>query len=289
MFTNKNIPTFHIDSEFRELNSVSSTNLNFKLQTDINSNFTHLALISSYIPKTWYVIDDGYDKFNIKEGANVVTVTVPIGNYNVLTLETVLNIAMNKVSTFKYVCEYSFLTNKYTWVVSNNAGVQPIFEFINNDKILDVLGFFVNQTFVSNTLTSTNQINLNHTKYLQLRSDIVDNAGNISEYETDILQRIPSHVEYGEVIEYNVPSFNSGLTKIKFNKSNIYNFRLLDEHDREINLHGNDWSFTMIMMKHDLPVQPTQIIDPREDLPEHPGSKVKEHEDREFSAQYKKN
>lgn len=289
MFTNKNVPSFHVDSEFREENSLSATNLNFKLQTEINSNFTHLALISTYVPKNWYVVNPGFNKFTLKEGLNEVIVTIPIGNYSKMTFKTALDNALNLAGNYTYATSYSELTNKYTWIVSGNLGVQPVYEFIGNDHMQDIMGFKLSHSFNNDSLTSTRQVNLNHTKYLQIRSDIVDNSGNLSSYDTDILARIPcNHVDYGSVIEYRLQTFNSGLTKIKHNKSNTYNFRLLDEHNREMNLHGNDWSFTLLMMKHDLPITSPTEIKSVDLVPIDPGSKIKEPNERQFVANYKR-
>lgn len=251
---NKQRPNFIIDSEFRQPGSSSKSHFQYKLMTEINSNFSHMSIISAYIPKMWYVVQEGYDKFILTELATTVNLIIPSGNYSVSTLMAALDTMLNTGSPFgyTYTTSWSSLTGKFSWTVTGNGGSQPIFSFLN-DQVNDLLGFSDDdqfQIFSADSLTSTRQINLNHTKYLQIRSNLVDNAGNESEYEADILARIPcSHQPYGSVIEYELKTFDAGIRKIKYNKSNVYSFTLQDDHDREISLNGFDWSFTISMMQ----------------------------------------
>jgi hypothetical protein len=244
-------PSFIIDSEFREFNSQSQYNFNYRLETSQNSNFTHFSLIGAFIPKTYYVVQKPYSQFILQELGVNYTANIPEGDYNISTLEDALELLLNTLSpSWTYTVSHNDLTNKFEFGVSGNGLDQPSFVFIH-DQVNDILGFSDKdqiQTFVANKLISTRQLNLNHTKYVQIRSSLVDNEGNEFEDQGDILARIPaSNLPYGGVIEYELPTFESGVRKIKNNKTNTYNFLLQDDHDRELNLNGFDWSFTIIM------------------------------------------
>jgi hypothetical protein len=244
-------PNFIIDSEFREKNSKSQYNFNFKLETSRHLEFTHFSLIGAFIPKTYYVVQEPYSLFILEELNVQYSGKIPEGDYDVSTLEDALEVLLNSLGNWTYSVKHNNLTNKFNFEVSGNGLDQPSFVFIH-DHMNDICGFSDAdqiQPFVANKLTSTRQLNLNHTKYIQIRSNLVDNEGNESEGQNNILARIPAtSTPYGGVIEFQLPTFESGIRKIKNNKSNTYEFLLQDDHSRELNLQGFDWSFTIIMI-----------------------------------------
>jgi hypothetical protein len=263
-------PSFIIDSEFRESNSLSQYNFNYRIETSQHREFTHFSLIGAFIPKTYYVVQQPYSLFILQELGVDYTANIPEGDYNISELEDALELLLAGLGAWTYTVNHNNLTNKFEFGVSGNGLDQPSFVFIH-DNVNDLLGFSDAdqvQTFVANKLVSTRQLNLNHTKYITIRSNLVDNEGNEFEGQGNILARIPSsNLPYGGVIEYQLPNFESGVRKIKNNKTNTYNFLLQDDHDRELNLNGFDWSFTIIMFNSQERRRELASLAALEDLP----------------------
>src|SRR5690606_7909735 len=69
-------------------------------------------------------------------------------------------------------------TGKLYFSVSGNSGVQP--ELIFTDELYEILGFEINSTntFIADSLASTNIVNLNKETTLFLRSSICGNDGD---------------------------------------------------------------------------------------------------------------
>lgn len=235
------------------LNRQSGTNSNFqyKIQLPSDANFTHCSVIQASIPKSYYLVQDGQNTFTLKENTNEFTITIPIGNYSRTSFVSKLATLLNASGAFTYTVTVPNPNNgepetgKITYSVSGNSGVQP--QFIFTTYVYEILGFDINSTntFVGDTITSTNVINLQKENTIFIHSDMVTNQ------DDNILQDIftSNTSDYGNII-YNNHDLNLNSKKIS-TLDNTYHFYLTDENGQEINLNGRNFQMTLLLYKLD--------------------------------------
>src|SRR5690606_31114244 len=111
---------------------------------------------------------------------NSVNIVVPVGNYTRKSFASTIQslLTTNSPNGYTYTVTYPTSstvpdTRKYTYTVSNNGGVQPIFTFVTSNDLWDHMGFASGSTntFVANTLSSTQVINLQKENTIYLHPD----------------------------------------------------------------------------------------------------------------------
>lgn len=230
-------------------NKVSGTNSNFQsAPIDLGLNkYDACCVCQASIPRSFYNIPNGFNSFTLKEGVNTATIDIPVGSYNRINLQNVLQTRLNSLSPtgWSYVVSYPNTTTsadtfKYTFSVSGNSS-QPQFIFTN--KMFRQLGFEQNSTntFSANSLTSTNCINLAYATRAFIKSNICSGS--------DILQEVLGFgsfpmlsVSYFEQQDYDLNSriFNP-------NNLNSWSFILVDEFDEIIDLNGVSWGLSIVL------------------------------------------
>jgi hypothetical protein len=238
---------FYIDSN----NRLSGSNTNFSYQIDIsrNSEFDKVVLLDCSIPKTYYLVESGYNTFQLTEGTSTVTITLPFGNYSRTSLKNVLKTQLNANSPNSYVYTITNQnisntqdTGQYTFTVSGNGSVQPIFTFTTS--IYELLGFNANSTnqFISNNLVSTNVANLQPENTLFIRSDICQN------YNDNILQNIISaqNANYSFIV-FNNPNPKEYSKNFNSGSSNVFFFQITDENGTVLNTNGLNVVMTIMV------------------------------------------
>lgn len=174
-------------------NRQTGTNSDFTFQIDLNPNadYDRVVLLDASIPKTYYVIQDGFNTFQLQENTTTVTITLPAGNYNRTSFRNVVTGLLNLYSpgSFTYTITNQNIqttqdAGKYTYSVTGNGSVQPIFIFTTN--LYEQFGFNANSSnqFTNNQLVSLNITNLQPESTLFIHSDICQNFNN------NILQNI---------------------------------------------------------------------------------------------------
>jgi hypothetical protein len=245
-------PSFIVNSRNRI--DGTSTNFQYKLDLPSGNDYNAIACISATIPKTYYTIKQGQNEFVVSEGGPSRFVTFPPGNYSSSTFITICKGLLN-AGGVGWVYDITVgtlpITNKFTWTVTGNAGVQPIFLF-NDDRMHEIMGF--NQDvaiqFAADSLTSTNVFNIQHTRYITLKSNIAHNVGNHGP-DSSILATISTqNVPDGNSIIYEMNDILDGQRFIANNGSNNFAFSLYDDHDRILDLNGIDFKFKLVMWKH---------------------------------------
>lgn len=240
---------FYINSRNRD--NGTDSNFNFTL-TDLKDEYEYdkVAVLDCSIPKSYYVIQNGYNTFILSENGTEVTITIDEGNYNRNSLRLKIQSKLNLLSPNNYI--YS-VTNeninltqdngKFTFSVSNNGGIQPILIF--SDYLYEQFGFNKNSNnqFVSNSLVSTNVVNLNKESTLFIRSDICSENNNILQNINTVQDPNYSYIvfENKNIIEYS--------KNYKKNNKKSYNFMLTDEDNNIINLNGLNIVMTIMVYK----------------------------------------
>lgn len=238
VFTRKYIAV--VDSSTR----TSGTSSNFQVRIDlpIDNKYNRVILLSAIVPKSYYLIQAGYNTFTLREGAAYFTITIPIGNYSITELLLSLNTLLNAISGIgqEYVVTYSKLTGKLTFTIIAEV-VNTYLIFTTN--LFDTLGFDKNSTnvFTSSTLVSTNVVNLNPYECLYIRSDMTANS-----YGT-ILDIVPMCMSPNYSFVYYQNTTDHTQKELVGNHNTTFTFTVTDNQNRIVDLNGKDITFTLCL------------------------------------------
>jgi hypothetical protein len=137
---------------------------------------------------------------------------------------------------------------KYIYIVTtnNNDGYQPKFIY-DKFSIYEQMGFNINSANEFNGkggLISANVIKLQSEDALYIRSDIV-----VSPVD-DILQAVfaANSPSFGN-ITYNCLDIQACAVEFKGHTTSVYNFRLTDENDNDIELNGQNIILVLLLYK----------------------------------------
>jgi hypothetical protein len=226
---------------------ISGTNQNFTIPIEIptDSGFDSIAVIDCSIPLSYYVIDAPYNQFTLTEGASSVDVTIPSGNYNVPNFQSALTTLLDSSSPNGYIYSMTFnaVTAKYTYLVSGNSGVQP--QFIFSDFLVSQMGFpnHTTNSFVGNTLLSTDVISFVATQALFIRCDLISDASNT--LQTNFANNA---IPYS-YIPYTCQNIEHYAKKLSTTNHSTITLSLVDALGQEINLNRNDWLVNIMLFK----------------------------------------
>jgi len=247
----KSHQTFIINSANRISGDDSSFTIN--LDIDLTAKFDHCIILRASIPKSYYLIQDGFNTFTLRENLTDVTVTIPPGNYSYLSFMATLPPLLNAASPNGWTYSMSYPnrltepdTGKFTYSVTGNTS-QP--SFITTDNVNEQLGFETNttHTFTNDQLISTTVINFTQEPTLFIHSDLADNVTN------DILQDIyDSNTPPMSYINYELTSeIMSAAKPIRTTNTNTVRFSLTNENARVMNLNGRNQVFTLMCLRKD--------------------------------------
>lgn len=237
---------------FNSKDRIGGTNSNFySIPVDLGVNqYNAVCIVQASIPKSWYNMPNNYNTFTLTELSVSTTITVPVGNYTKINLATKLASILTTASTLLgnnwiYTCSYPVYTEaddfKLTFTVSGNSGNQPSFTFSNNSPFRQ-LGFDVGTyNFSTNTLKSSNAINLSYVLRAFIKSNIVqETTDNILEEILSVGSFPPQSIVFFQQYAFDMNSkpFNTSTT-------NSWNFILEDSYGQEIDLNGVPWAFTV--------------------------------------------
>lgn len=232
---------YYINSARRE--SGTNSRFNYKIQIPENSGFDRVCVLQASIPISFYLVQDGFNTFSLTENFIIRTVTVPVGNYNVQNFITTV-LALLNTGTFVYTMAVSVMTGKFTYSVSGNSGSQPIFTFTSH--LYQQFGFTENSvnTFVGDTMISTNVVNFIPEGTIFIHSNIVN------EY-TDVLQEIYSNntVPFSNVIYQMTTDIDTYSKQLSTDRSNTFSFVIMNEDDQELDMNGQNLLLTLLLYK----------------------------------------
>jgi len=232
-------------------NRVSGTDANFQsapIDLGVN-NFDSVCVSQASIPRSFYNVPTLYNSFTLKEGLLTASVVIPVGSYNRINLQSVLQTRLNASSPngWTYVVSYPNKatqgdTFKYTVIVSGNTS-QP--EFIFTNGMYRQLGFNINSTnvFIANSLTSSNCINLAYANRCYIKSNICNG--------TDVLQEVSSYGTYPmlSICYFEQAEYDLNTRELNTNSFNSWTFTLVDGFDEIIDLNGVSWSLGLVFYK----------------------------------------
>ena len=233
----------------------SNESFDYNIQLDNTIKYTHVVVIQANIPKTYYLVAAPYNQFQVQEGSNIFTITVPEGNYNPTSfIKTVIPL-MNNVCAFRYAATFGMSnsgpsTAKFTYTVTGNGSVQPSFIMMPNMTVYDQFGFSdasTNTFTTSNNLVSSSVVSYDLEDNLQIRSNVMVSDGKIG-----ILQAIypGMSVDWSNIV-WNCADHQAFAKKFARDSnatggSGTFHFSLCNEDGKQINLNGKNWCFRLL-------------------------------------------
>jgi hypothetical protein len=235
-----------VDSEYFIIRSSQSI-FNTMIDIDPERKFNRVCITSASIPKTFYVLKNDA-VLSVLEGKTTTNITFRKGNYDLNSFKSVF-VSEMKGCVWDYDISYpsrtQVNTNKYTYTVSGNSG-QPVFR--TGDKYLGgVMGLDVNTdyTFSGNELVSEKVINFQAYDEIKIMSNIAKN-------KSSLLQEIYSTGEpYGSSILFQQMDSLANSKILNNINGNVFEFKLLDSENSEIDLNGSEWSFCIMLFRVD--------------------------------------
>ena len=241
LFTKKFV--YLIDSNQRI--SGTSSNFTIAIPIPIGNKYNRIIVSNAIIPKSYYLIRNGFNTFQILENGVSKVIILNIGNYSLSEFTLELIRALSVGTLFTYDVVFSSRLGKFTYTVSNNLGSQPTFIFTTN--VYEQLGFYVNSsnTFNTNTLTSTCVINLNPNEMIFICSDLVNNA------EGGILEVIPMASSCDFSFVYYQATSTHQIKELTNRNNQTFNFRITDSRYNVLDLNGKEVSITICIHEED--------------------------------------
>lgn len=240
----------YVDS--RKRISGTDSNFTYNIAFPDDHNYDRVVVLDALIPKSYYLIQAGYNTFQLKENATIVTITVPIGSYLLKTFQTVVGGLLTSSSpnsltyTITYPASTGPDTGMFTYTQTNGAIVSSL---IFNTTLFEPFGFLSGSTnvFTGTTLVSTCVIKLQSEDRLLIHSNIVNNPNR-----DDILVSInaATNVNYSSIqyINYS-PEYSSKV--LSSDNNSTYNFSLTDENNLLLSTNGLNLNFTLMFYKKD--------------------------------------
>lgn len=229
-----NLQIININSEHRtnQADSIS----NFEYEIKYRGHIDFVGLTYCCIPKTYYLLESGFNTFTLTENGTPRTITTPPGNYAFNTFRTTLLSLLNSGGLgYTYTMVKDDVTGKYTFGVSSSNPVSFTFPAAGNMHRL--LGFDDESTnsFVAQYLTSTDVCQFTRTSSIIIKSDIVDSDNS----KQPVLSVVPvinavdfSYITYQEYnAQYKIRHFNG-------KDKTVFRFTLFDTDGNIINLNN---------------------------------------------------
>jgi hypothetical protein len=201
----------------------------------------YLSVVSCLIPYSFYNINSSNNVLKYSfDGVSLFTLTIPIGNYNVNNLLSVLKTNISP----QFTITYDNVKNKFTFTHATND-----FMFMSSSTCLQILGFNNNETIASNpsaslSLTSVNCVNVYSIRTIQVNSNLITyNINKVQKNNFCILCSVPITCTPFSLIEYiNRTNFK---TNLFLNRISNIKIKLTDDNGNLIDLNGCHYSLTI--------------------------------------------
>ena len=230
----------YLNSEMADkyYNGASDCEYNLPLIEIPDGFHIYLSVVSCLIPYSFYNINRLNNILIYSfDGVIINTLTIPIGNYNVHSLLSVLKSNMSPL----FIITYDNVKNKFTFS-------HPTFDFMfmSSSTCLQILGFNNNVTISSSllSLTSVNCVNVYSIRTVQVNSNLITyNINKVQRNNYCILCSVPITCTPFSIIEYiNRTNFK---TNLFLNRISNIKIKLTDDNGNLIDLNGCHYSLTL--------------------------------------------
>lgn len=238
---------------FNSKDRVQGSNSSFLSQpVDLGNNqFDSVCIVQASLPKSFYNMPTGYNTFTLKENAASVTVTIPVGSYTRINLQSVLASVLTTASpnaltyTVSYPASTVADTFHYTFAVNSSViAVQFIFSATSPYRQLgfEIATYTFTAAVGSSTLESVNSLNLSYILRAFVKTNLVSDA-------TDgILEEVLNFGSYpsSSVVHYQQYNFDMNTRRYNRSSTNSWQFSIVDAFDQLIDLNGIPWAFSVV-------------------------------------------
>jgi hypothetical protein len=174
-------------------NRIAGTDANFTYNIDFppDRKFDHVVLLEALIPKSYWLVQTGYNLFALQENNQTVQISVPTGCYALAQWMNQISALLTSASPngWVYTVTYPSLSNpavlneqgQLVYTVTGNSS-QPSLIFDTHCVLYEPMGFQQNSVnvFSNNTLQSTCVIKMQSEDRLMIHSNCVNNPGQMT-------------------------------------------------------------------------------------------------------------
>jgi hypothetical protein len=240
--------------------SGSNSEFSYQMILPKGNEYNRVLMLQAIIPKSYYLIDAPHNVMTLSENGVNRTVTLTPGNYNAVMWTSFIGALLTSSSSqgYTYTCTIpnsnsDVSTGKFTYRVTGNGLIQPIFIFPEESPINEQFGFDEGSStsFAGGALTSTNVVKFQNEDALMIHSDISKNNDQSS--FSDVLQEIyaSSTPSFTNVIYQNTGLIEAYSKELTTKNNNVFNFKITDEHNNVLNLNGLNCLFTILVYRKD--------------------------------------
>ena len=250
----------------------STTILNGSLKSDIvyelknkinipNNVDAYIQLNTFKFINAFYNVNSSNNKFYVsmlKSGvSNDVVITLPNGNYSIISILQYLNtaLAVEKLD-FTYI-DTLFKVN----ITSSGGHTFHLMNGVNN--CFRLLGFVsYNTTTYVNTLTSDSVINLSGTQVLYISLENVNLSSNSCKQSqnTNIIENITIDALIGSAQSFS--NTNNSKFKVNENFLSSINIRIYDEYNNLVDFNNTDYFLSLgLIFAYKMEFRPPQMLD----------------------------
>lgn len=254
----------YINSSNRLSGTPSNFLYNIQVPNDKNYSYDRVCVMTLRIPKSYYMIDEPYNTFILRENLSDIIISIPKGNYSKDSLMYVVKNLMNAntLNGITYDITYPNVlleadTGKYTFT-SNNAIISQ-FLFDEDNRVHRCLGFdhnyengiiSIDYSFNSAlSITSPNVIHHHSHNVLYLKSNLCDNHTN--SFNNPILLEIDTNISTMDDIVFQCPDVDGYSRDVSKDNESVYSFILTNQFDEIVNLNGKELNISLTLYKKD--------------------------------------
>jgi len=231
---------------------VAPLDIDFEIES-----YDRITLVQAQIPVSFFTVSSDSNKFTLTEGNVSTTISVQVGNYNIISWQKVIPalLSSNSPNGLTYTCTY---VNQYTtpdlglFTYTVNSSVIPVsFSFLPNNYVYAQFGFYPSTTnsFSSGVLKSSCAVNFQPETSLFIHCSVCDSEST-AEY-SDVLHTIYSaDIQPLSNIVFVNPDPVATSKKLKSKDKSIV-FSLTDENNLPIFLSGGNLLVQVMIFKED--------------------------------------
>lgn len=213
----------------------------YPLITLPDGKYIYLSLISATIPYSFYSINVNNNGLHIVDNAaNEYTFNVEPGNYNIYQLIEAILAELGG----DWSMTYNAVTNKVTFTI--DPLLSDGFTIYSDGTLNHALGFSStdNTVSVDGSATSTQGINLNQIRAINIEIDMQSPSVNVAQpLNQNILATIPVAVQpYGMIVWTNSNGFRINMM---CEQMNMIKVKFIDNQGNLINMNGVNWQATL--------------------------------------------
>jgi len=252
------------DNVIITLNSANASLLNSTLKSSVNFNFigllkeeddivrSYISVINAQIPMSFYVITSSNNQlcYNLMAPVQVMTLYIPVGNYNAYTLATKLTAL--------------FLANTITTVIITVSPQTGLINFSQSSSIFGIYPYSVGGLIFSTiaptiglissffmtgiSISGTYPVNLLGTKKINIKSTelAINSLSSKALAYNCIIATVPVDYPFYSMISYvNQNALNKNI--IKTPTIDAIDIQLTDDNDNLIDFNNLDWTITLCL------------------------------------------